>query len=224
MYNKTVMNHESKVVLYHGSRKEFQGNIAPISRSTCDFGKGFYLGTEPLQALTLISDEEKPVLYTIQLDLTDLKVLDVKMNLEWAMLIAYYRGYLEDVKGTAFYNKYEKMADDYDVIFGVSADGRMYRVMKNFFDKEITDEALLHSLSVLDLGHQYVCKTSKACESIEIIDQKVLTHSELLKLRLESLQKREEGIAHINEVLLKYRRDGYFFDEIVKERVNEQKS
>jgi len=36
-----------------------RGPIAPISRERCDFGKGFYIGTDPYQPLTLISDFEK---------------------------------------------------------------------------------------------------------------------------------------------------------------------
>ena len=32
--------------LFHGSRAGIAGRIAPSSRAECDFGKGFYLGTE----------------------------------------------------------------------------------------------------------------------------------------------------------------------------------
>ena len=40
--------------LFHGSRSGIVGKIAPISRPECDFGRGFYLGTESSQPLTLI--------------------------------------------------------------------------------------------------------------------------------------------------------------------------
>ena len=75
--------------LYHGSKKGIDGEIAPISRSECDFGRGFYMGTVPLQPLTLVCNEEKPVLYTVDLDLQGLKVLTVDIGMDWAMLIAY---------------------------------------------------------------------------------------------------------------------------------------
>lgn len=42
------------MILYHGSRHGINGPIAPLSRDRCDFGRGFYLGTNPLQPLTLI--------------------------------------------------------------------------------------------------------------------------------------------------------------------------
>lgn len=207
---------DNRLIVYHGSKKGITGKIEPISRESCDFGKGFYLGTDPAQPLTLICDEDKPLLYTMKLDLTGLKVLKVEMNLEWAMLIAYYRGYMDEVKGSEIYKKYERLADGYDVILGYIANDRMYRVMKSFFEKEITDVALIHSLSALDLGRQYVCKTAKACDQLEIVDKKELTSLELAILRDKSIVRRQEGIDLTEEILLKYRREGKFFDEILR--------
>lgn len=207
---------DERLIVYHGSKKGIVGEIAPISRESCDFGKGFYLGTDPAQPLTLICDEKKPILYTMKFDLTGLKVLEVEMNLEWAMLIAYYRGYMEEVKGNDIYKKYEKMADGYDVILGYIANDRMYRVMKSFFEKEITDEALIHSLSALDFGRQYVCKTQKACKQLEIVGKRELTALELAILRDKSIIRRQEGIDLTEEILIKYRREGKFFDEILR--------
>ena len=207
---------DNRLIVYHGSKKGITGKIEPISRESCDFGKGFYLGTDPAQPLTLICDEDKPILYTMKLDLTGLKVLKVEMNLEWAMLIAYYRGYMDEVKGSEIYKKYERLADGYDVILGYIANDRMYRVMKSFFEKEITDVALIHSLSALDLGRQYVCKTAKACDQLEIVDKKELTSLELAILRNKSIVRRQEGIDLTEEILLKYRREGKFFDEILR--------
>ena len=214
--NQIKRNANDELIVYHGSKKGLTGNIQPTSRKACDFGKGFYLGTDPAQPLTLICDEEKPVLYSMKFDLTDLKVLKIEMGIEWAMLIAYYRGYMDEVKGSAIYKKYEKMADGYDVILGCIANDRMYRVMKGFFEKGITDVALIHSLSALDLGLQYVCKTQRACEKLEIIDKKELTEFELAILRDKSFVRRQEGIDLTEEILLKYRREGKFFDEILR--------
>ncbi len=211
-----VDTNDNNLILYHGSKKGIVGNIEPISRESCDFGKGFYLGSAPSQPLTLICDEEKPILYTMKLDITGLKVLKVEMNIEWAMIIAYYRGYMDEVKGSEIYNKYKALTDGYDVIVGYIANDRMYKVMKNFFEKEITDVALIHSLSALDLGIQYVCKSEKACEQLEIINQRELTSLELAILKDKSIIRRQEGINLTEEMLLKYRREGKFFDEIIR--------
>lgn len=206
---------ENSLILYHGSKSGIKGDIAPTSRSKCDFGKGFYLGTEPSQPLTLICDEENPVFYTVEIDITELKVLTVDISLDWAMLIAYHRGYLEEVKGSKLYEKYSTMSKGYDVIVGYIANDRMYKVMKSFFENEITDVALFNSLSVLELGKQYVAITPKACKQIKILKEKVLSSLELGILKERSYINREEGINSTEEILKKYRREGKYFDEIV---------
>lgn len=209
-------SNDETLIVYHGSKKGIEGEIAPKSRNYCDFGKGFYLGTDPRQPLTLICDEKKPKFYTLKFDLEGLKVLNVEVGIEWAMLIAYYRGYMNDVKDTAVYNKYAKMAEGYDVIRGYIANDRMYQVMKRFFEKEITDVALINSLSVLDLGEQYVCITEKACKQLKIVSIKELSALELAILREKSIARREEGVAKTEEVLVKYRREGKYFDEVMR--------
>ncbi len=207
---------DDSLIVYHGSKNGIVGDIKPISRAYCDFGEGFYLGSDPKQPLTLVCDETKPVIYTLKLNLKGLKVLKVDMNIKWAMLIAYYRGYMDQVKGNAIYKKYETLTNGYDLIQGYIADDRMYRVMKSFFEKEITDVALINSLSALDLGYQYVCKTKKACSQLEILNVKELTPLEQAILIDKSVLRRQESINSTEEILLKYRREGKYFDEILK--------
>lgn len=207
---------DERMILYHGSKKGIVGDIAPISRDMCDFGSGFYMGTEPGQPLTLICDEKKPVFYTLAYDFTGLKILDVKVNLEWAMLISYYRGYMDEVKGSRIYEKYANMANGYDLILGYIANDRMFRVMKNFFEGGITDIALIHCLSALDLGRQYVAITDKACRRAEILSQKPLSPLELEIIKKKSKINREKGLQLTDEILLKYRREGRYFDEILR--------
>lgn len=58
--NNCFIHHINKAVtLYHGSKSGIYGKIAPISREHCDFGKGFYMGTDRTQPLTLICNSEK---------------------------------------------------------------------------------------------------------------------------------------------------------------------
>ncbi|MGN0906345.1 MAG: helix-turn-helix domain-containing protein, partial [Bullifex sp.] len=90
--------YENMHVLYHASRFGLSGNIQPISRNRCDFGRGFYMGTDPIQPLTLVCNEKNPVFYTLEFDMENLSVLEVEMGIDWAMLIAYYRGYMDDRK------------------------------------------------------------------------------------------------------------------------------
>ena len=204
------------VRLYHGSKKGIDGDIAPISRAECDFGSGFYMGTAPLQPLTLVCNEEKPMFYTVDLDLRGLKVLTVDIGMDWAMLIAYYRKEMEKAKGTAIYEKYAKMADGYDVIVGYIANDRMYTELSRFFNRTLTDVALINCLSALDLGKQYVAISEKACKQIKIVGEQPISYLELAMLKDMSVTRRKEGVALAEEIEVKYRREGKFFDEILR--------
>lgn len=214
--NKQVPSTEEHLVLYHGSKKGLTGEIAPISREQCDFGKGFYMGTNTLQPLTLVCAEEKPKFYTVEMDLTGLKVLHVGIDLDWAMLIAYFRKEMESAKGTPIYEHYANYAKDYDVIVGYIANDRMYVELSRFFNKTLTDVALIHCLSALDLGMQYVAVTEKACRQIKILTEEDLSQLELLALRDMSAKRRKAGVELATELEVKYRREGRFFDEILK--------
>ena len=207
---------DNKLVLYHGSKKGIVGDIAPISRNECDFGSGFYMGTNTLQPLTLVCNEDKPKFYTVELDMTGLKVLTVEIGMDWAMLIAYYRKEMESAKGAPIYEKYAHMADGYDVIIGYIANDRMYTELSRFFNRTLTDVALINCLSALDLGKQYVAISEKACKQIKILKEEPLSGLELSLLKDMSTERRKEGIALAEEIEIKYRREGKFFDEILK--------
>ena len=211
-----VAAEDGKLILYHGSKKGIVGDIAPISRNECDFGAGFYMGTTTLQPLTLVCNEDKPKFYTVELDMTDLKVLQVDIGIDWAMLIAYYRKEMEKAKGTAIYEKYAKMADGYDVIVGYIANDRMYTELSRFFNRTLTDVALINCLSALDLGKQYVAISEKACKQIKIVGEQPISYLELAMLKDMSVTRRKEGVALAEEIEVKYRREGKFFDEILR--------
>lgn len=213
--SKAYENTDNKLILYHGSKSGIVGDIAPISRSECDFGRGFYMGTSTLQPLTLVCAEEKPKFYTVELDLSGLKVLNVEIGIEWALLIAYYRREMESAIGTEIYKKYADFANGYDIIVGYIANDRMYTELSRFFNKTLTDTALVHCLSALDLGKQYVAVTERACKQIRVLKEESLSRLELAILRDMSIERRKEGIALADEIEVKYRREGRFFDEIL---------
>ena len=213
---KEYTDENNKLVLYHGSKKGIDGDIAPISRGECDFGKGFYMGTTTLQPLTLVCNEDKPKFYAVELDTTDLKVLTVDIGMDWAMLIAYYRKEMESAKGTPVYEKYAHMADGYDLIIGYIANDRMYTELSRFFNRTLTDVALINCLSALDLGKQYVAISEKACKHIKVLKEYPLSQLELALLKDMSAERRKEGIALAEEIEIKYRREGKYFDEILR--------
>lgn len=204
------------VTLYHGSKSGICGAIAPISRKYCDFGKGFYMGTDRIQPLTLICNYPDSKIYTLSVDLSDLNILDIEVGLDWALLIAYNRGKMESVKHSPVYDRYANLSNDCDMVIGYIANDRMFVVLDRFFNGEITDMALINSLSALKLGKQYVALTEKACERIKILDEQILTENDRVILKQESEANRSKGIVLADEICRRYRREGRFFDEILK--------
>lgn len=202
-------------ILYHGSKSGIHGAIAPISRACCDFGKGFYMGTNLSQPLTLICNYPEAKIYTLKVALSNLRILNMEIGLEWALFIAYNRGKMEPMENSDLYGRFEALSKDFDMISGYIANDRMFVVLDRFFNGEITDMALIHRLSALKLGKQYVALTKKACQQIEILEERGLNQDEWDKLKKESEVNRSKGIALADDICRQYRREGRFFDEIV---------
>lgn len=215
--SNSVKLEDGRILLYHGSKSGIEGAIEPKSRKQCDFGAGFYMGTEQSQALTLICDYESSKLYVVSVCMKDLAVLNIPANLEWAMVVAYHRGRMETIKGTPFYNKYRDMEKDKDLVIGNIANDRMFFVIDNFFVGNITDAALVNSLSALELGKQYVAITQKACDAVKIEKEIPISYLEKLFVRDISEQNRVKGSALATDICKNYRREGMFFDEILEQ-------
>lgn len=211
---------EGRTLLYHGSKSGLVGDIAPKSRERCDFGKGFYMGTTPEQPLTLICDFEESKFYAVSIDTSELSSVEISTDIDWAMVVAYHRGRMEQIKGSDFYNKYSAMTSGKDLAIGSIANDKMFYVIDNFFLGNITDTALVSSLSALQLGKQYVALTEKACGKIKIEKEIELSFFEKKILRKKSEENRQKGIDLANEICKSHRREGKFFDEILDDALN----
>ena len=217
---KGVSLSEGRVLLYHGSKSGIEGKIEPKSRAQCDFGKGFYMVTEPIHALELICDNDKSKFYIMSVDATYLKTIEVPADIEWAMLVAYHRGRMETIKGAPLYEKYRKMSKNKDLVIGSIANDRMFYVIDNFFIGNITDAALVGSLSALQLGKQYVAVTQKGCDAVRIEAEIELSHLERMFIQEVAEANRAKGVSLANDICRNYRREGLFFDEILEKAQN----
>jgi len=214
---------EGRVILYHGSKSGIEGKIEPKSRKQCDFGTGFYMGTEPGQPLTLVCDYEESKFYIVSVNVTDLETFEVNPDLDWAMLVAYNRGKMEKIKNSDIYNKYKAMMDGKDLLVGSIANDRMFYVIDNFFIGNITDVALVNSLSALQLGKQYVAVSQKGCDAVRIEKEVHLSYFERIVMKKVADDNRAKGISLANDICRNHRRDGKFFDEILEEAKGEYK-
>jgi hypothetical protein len=138
-----------------------------------------------MHALKRICDDPQSKFYIVSLKLTDLKTVEIAQDLDWAMLVAYNRGKMERIKGTSLYEKYRHFSKDTDVLVGHIVDESMFYVLDLFFLGNITDLALMKSLSALRLGKQYVARTQKGCDAVRIEKESPISD-------LEKIFKREK--------------------------------
>ena len=154
------------------------------------------------------------------MDLTDLDVVEVPADIEWAMLVAYHRGRMEKINGTPFYEKYRDLAKNKDLVIGSIVNDRMFYVIDNYFIGNITDAALVGSLSALQLGKQYVAVTQKGCDAVKIETEIELSYLERLFMKEVAEENRAKGVSLAGEICRSYRREGLFFDEILDKARN----
>ena len=217
---KTIKPETNRVLLYHGSKSGIEGKIEPKSRKQCDFGKGFYMGTDPGQALTLICDYEKSKFYVVSVATDTLAQIEVPADIDWAMLVAYHQGRMKKINGTDLYDKYRNMTAGKDLIIGNIANDRMFFVIDNFFIGNVTDTALVNSLSALQLGKQYVAVSQKGCDAVRVESEISLSYLERLFIKNTAGENRAKGISLANDICRNYRREGLFFDEILNKAKN----
>ena len=204
------------VRVYHGSRGGLQGAIRPESDSSADFGSGFYMGDEITQPQTLICEVKTPVLYTLDLNLEGLKVLRFEPNEDWALFVAFNRGKLEAYRDKPFYERFRRMRDEADVIFGKIANDKMFTVLNLFFDGLIGVTALVKAMAAVNIGNQYCAKTVKACAQISIVDEKRFSPHECDMLKDRCFRQRARGASEAERICKQNRREGESFDEILE--------
>ena len=117
------------------------------------------------------------------------------------------------------YKTLKEIRNNYDLFIGFIANERLFITLDKFFNNEITDEALIHSLSALDLGKQYVAVTEKACKGITIIKEESISTEDRKNLKIKSEKSREEGIELTEQIGIHFRRIGLYFDEILEEGI-----
>lgn len=203
------------MLLYHGSKHGISGEIAPLSRDRCDFGRGFYMGTDILQPLTLVCGYEDAHLYTVDFDISGLNVVRFESDVDWALYIAYSRGRLDHVRDSELYQRIAHLADGADVIVGSIANDRMFVVFDRFVAGQLTDTALVSCLSALNIGDQYVAKTEKACSRVRVVEDRLIGEAERAEYAKMSFENRKLGVSIADRIARQHRRDGRYFDEII---------
>ena len=209
---------DENVVLFHGAKKDFSLPIDFLSNSkaTNDFGVGFYLGETFEQAANYISVLNRNFVYCFCLNTKKLKIYKFGVDTEWMIAIAYHRGWLENYKNSPLVEKIVGKLPSYDIIIAPIADNRMFDIIAEFVEGEITDEQCKHALSATNLGFQYVLKTSKALEGIELLREMYVCEKEKSMCLENRRLLAENGSQKVKIARIKYKNQGHYIEEILK--------
>lgn len=201
--------------LYHGSRKGIDGQIdIEHSKENNDLGNGFYLGETLEQSSMFVSDDDKSHVYSYGLYLDDLNVFEFKHDTDWAITVSYNRGLLNEYTRSKKLEKILNKSKNADVIIAPIADNRMYAIIEEFVSGNITAQACAYALSALDLGKQYVLKTSKAIDKLRFIKEYYeckLEKQDYQKIRREKQDARQNAIKNFRSK----HKQGKYIEEIL---------
>ena len=201
------------ITLYHGSKRGLDNITCNGSRLDCDFGSGFYLSTSINSAISFIEDIDESCAYIFYLNIEGLKILELKTDLKWMLLICYFR------KGIKVPYKYEyllKMVNEADVIIAPIADNKMFEILNEFSNGLITTTQALHALSASSLGKQYVIKTKKGIDNIKMVAPLFVSSKEKEVSRRNSIDRANETETKMQYAKRNFRNQGQYIDELIK--------
>ena len=178
LYREDVAE-SSKVLLFHGAKTKIEGALrTDCSKRRNDFGAGFYCGESLEQSAMFVATYPASSLYMLTFDRTGLKGKEFGVSREWMLLIAYFRERLGAYVDSGVIRELVRTVEGVDYIVAPIADNRMFEIIDQFIDGEITDEQCKHCLSATNLGKQYVFVTDKALRQVELLERCYLTGAE----------------------------------------------
>ncbi len=217
-FYKEDYNRDKSVILFHGAKKPFSLpiNFVKNSKETNDFGIGFYLGETFEQGANYISFINSSFVYCFKVDLTNLKTYKFEVNTEWMIAIAYFRGWIIDYKDCQIIKTILDKIKDCDVIIAPIADNRMFDIIAEFVEGNITDEQCKHSLAATNLGFQYVLKTDKAIRNTIFVKEMFVCKKEKDGCIHNRMSITESGLQKVKIAKIEYKGKGRYFEELMK--------
>jgi len=208
---------ENHKILFHGSKTGIVGELSlENSKESNDFGIGFYCGESLEQSAMFVANYPNSSLYIVDLEQEGLNYVNLSVERDWMLLVAYFRGKLDAYTDHPIIQGILSRLDGADCIIAPIADNRMFEIIDSFIEGEITDVQCRYCLSATDLGKQYVFITQKALDHIQILRKCYLASSEK-KAYLEA--KREELHDSNNKSKIarkQYRNQGQYIEEILQ--------
>lgn len=209
---------KNKLILFHGSKNGIEGKLTiEKSNEKKDFGKGFYLGESVKQAVSFVSDYPNSKLYIVEVNnINKLKIKYFEVTKEWMILVAYFRGRINEYSDSSYLKELLDSINDVDIIVAPIADNSMYSIINDFIEGGITDEQCINALSANRLGKQFVILNDRTLNNnVKIIKESFLCNEEKTQYELEKENDRNVGKAKMILAKRKYAGIGKYIEEIL---------
>lgn len=208
---------DTKKILYHGFKEGISGKIVPNNPKAnpqCDFGMGFYLGTDKDQAISLVCKYPTSKFYTFEIDFSSLSCA-ILSGMAWLYFICWNRNWFSEKAGECLSNIFSPLSE-LDIIIGEIADDRMEQALNEFKNMAITDTGFSLCLKSARMGIQYSLKTQKACDNIKLINKMTLSPEKRKQVNNRMFQRCAENMKTLRKIQEDHIRDGLYFPEIQK--------
>ena len=207
----------NSTILFHGAKTYINGQISiEKSKNTNDFGRGFYCGESLEQSAMFVANYPESSLYILEFDKTDLKYTQLNVDRDWMLLIAYFRNKLTDYSEHPIITNLLSKLEGVDYIVAPIADNRMFEIIDNFIDGEITDVQCQHCLSATNLGNQYVFVTDKSLKQLKVLRHCYLAPDEKNYYLTSKTEESKIGNDKVKIARKQYRGQGEYIEDILK--------
>jgi len=215
----SLENKDSKLLL-HGSKYGLEGNPSvSFGDEKKDFGKGFYTGESVKQAVSFVSGFKSSVLYFFLLENTSkIKTVSYDVSIEWMIVVAYYRGKIDQYKNSSLLRKELSRIKDADMIIAPIADNTMYSVINEFIEGSITDQQCINCLSANRLGKQYVfLKENVLKNNLSVLRKGYICNAEKKKFEKEKMEESSVGKSKVILAKREYAGVGKYIEQLLAE-------
>lgn len=131
------------------------------------------------------------------------------------LVIAYYRGRLNEYKNHILIKTIVSKVESADYIIAPIADNKMFSLINNFIDGELTDEQCKHCLSSTNLGNQYVFRTTKSLKTLKELSRLYMCDNEKENYLIAREESIKIGNNKVKAARSKYAGQGKYITDIL---------
>ncbi len=211
------LERNTEFLLFHGAKTRIEGGLRlDCSKRKNDFGAGFYCGESLEQSAMFVSTFPSSSLYMLKFNSIGLNCKEFAVNREWMLMIAYFRERLGDYADSEMIAALQRELVGVDYIVAPIADNRMFEIIDQFIDGEITDVQCQHCLSATNLGNQYVFISERGLKQVEILERCYLTAAEKESYLVSRQESYEINRDKVRVARKQYRAQGNYIEDILK--------